>query len=87
MLSLFGDAIVALLLIATIGYSAVLNRRLGVLRNDRDKLEVLVRGLTVAAQRAESRHRRSPQAPPTISAAASRRRSKRRGACATILPT
>lgn len=54
MLSLFGDAVVALLLIATISYAAVLNARLGVLRNDRAKLEELVNGLTVAAQRAEA---------------------------------
>ena len=54
MLSLFGDTVVALLLIATISYAAVLNARLGVLRNDRAKLEELVNGLTVAAQRAES---------------------------------
>jgi hypothetical protein len=54
MLSLFGDAVVALLLIATISYAAVLNQRLSVLRNDRVKLEELVNGLTAAAQRAES---------------------------------
>ena len=54
MLSLFGDAVVALLLIATISYAAVLNARLGVLRNDRAKLEELVNGLTAAAQRAEA---------------------------------
>lgn len=54
MLSLFADAIVAALLVATISYAAVLNRRLGVLRSDRAKLEELVKGLTVASQRAES---------------------------------
>lgn len=54
MLSLFGDAVVAVLLIATISYAAVLNARLSVLRNDRAKLEELVRGLTVAADRAEA---------------------------------
>jgi hypothetical protein len=54
MLSLFADAVVAALLIATISYAAVLNARLGVLRNDRVKLEELVNGLTVAAQRAEA---------------------------------
>jgi len=54
MLSLFGDAIVAVLLIATISYAAVLNARLAVLRGDRAKLEELVRGLTVAADRAEA---------------------------------
>jgi glutamine synthetase type III len=54
MLSLFGDAVVAALLVATISYAAVLNRRLSVLRGDRVKLEELVQGLTVAAQRAEA---------------------------------
>lgn len=54
MLSVFGDAIVALLLVATIAYAAVLNARLGVLRGDRAKLEELVRGLTLAAERAEA---------------------------------
>ncbi len=54
MLSVFGDAVVCLLLIVTISYAAVLNRRLNVLRGDRAQLETLVNGLTVAAQRAES---------------------------------
>ena len=54
MLSFAGDAIVALLLIATIGYSMVLNRRLGAVRNDREKFEVLVRNLNAASQRAEA---------------------------------
>ncbi len=54
MLSLFGDVVVAALLVTTIAYAAVLNRRLGVLRNDRDKFQELIQGLTVAAQRAEA---------------------------------
>lgn len=54
MLSFAGDAIVALLLVATIGYSIVLNRRLGAVRNDREKFEVLVRNLNAASQRAEA---------------------------------
>ena len=54
MLSLFGDAVVAVLLVVTISYAVMLNQRLGVLRGDRAKLEALVNGLTVAAQRAES---------------------------------
>jgi hypothetical protein len=54
MLSFAGDAIVALLLIATIGYSMVLNRRLSMVRNDREKFEVLVRNLSTASQRAEA---------------------------------
>ena len=53
MLSFAGDAIVALLLIATIGYSIVLNRRLTAVRSDREKFEVLVRNLNAASQRAE----------------------------------
>jgi len=53
MLSFAGDAIVALLLIATIGYSMVLNRRLGAVRSDREKFETLVRNLNAASQRAE----------------------------------
>jgi hypothetical protein len=54
MLSFWTDAIVALLLIATIGYSALLNRRLTSVRNDRDKFEDLVRSLNTASQRAEA---------------------------------
>ena len=54
MLSFAGDAIVALLLIATIGYSIVLNRRLSAVRNDREKFEALVRNLNAASQRAEA---------------------------------
>ena len=54
MLSFAGDAIVAVLLIATIGYSVVLNRRLGSVRSDREKFEVLVRNLNTASQRAEA---------------------------------
>ena len=54
LLSVFGDAIVAVLLIATISYAAVLNRRLAVLRSDRDKLAELVKNLATATQRAEA---------------------------------
>lgn len=54
MLSFWTDAVVALLLIATIGYSVVLNRRLTAVRSDRDKFEELVRNLTTASQRAEA---------------------------------
>lgn len=54
MLSFAGDAIVALLLIATIGYSMVLNRRLGAVRNDREKFEALVKNLNTASHRAEA---------------------------------
>lgn len=54
MLSFVGDAIVALLLVATIAYSVVLNRRLGAVRSDREKFEALVRNLNAASQRAEA---------------------------------
>lgn len=54
MLSFWADAVVALLLVATIGYSAVLNRRLAGVRSDRDKFEAVIRELTKASQRAES---------------------------------
>jgi hypothetical protein len=54
MLGFVADVIVAVLLVATIGYATVLNRRLAVLRGDRAQLESLVQGLTVATQRAES---------------------------------
>jgi len=54
MLSLLGDVVVALLLIATIGYSVVLNRRLTSVRADRDKFEALVKNLNTASQRAEA---------------------------------
>jgi hypothetical protein len=53
MLGFVADVIVAVLLVATIGYATVLNRRLAVLRGDRAQLETLIEGLTVATQRAE----------------------------------
>jgi hypothetical protein len=53
MLGFVADLIVAVLLVATIGYATVLNRRLAVLRGDRAQLETLIEGLTVATQRAE----------------------------------
>jgi uncharacterized protein DUF6468 len=52
--TLICDITVAILLIATIGYAAVLNRRLGVLREDRTKLEELIQGLNVASINAQS---------------------------------
>ncbi len=52
--TLICDIIVAILLIATIGYAAVLNRRLGVLREDRTKLEELIQGLNVASINAQN---------------------------------
>jgi hypothetical protein len=54
MLSFWTDAVVAVLLIATIGYSVVLNRRLSTVRSDRDKFEDVIRNLSAASQRAEA---------------------------------
>lgn len=54
MLSFWTDAIVAVLLVATIGYSVVLNRRLGAVRGDREKFENLIRNLAAASQSAEA---------------------------------
>jgi hypothetical protein len=54
MLSFWTDAVVAVLLVATIGYSVVLNRRLSAMRSDRDKFEDVIRNLTTASQRAEA---------------------------------
>jgi len=54
MLSLAGDGIVAVLLVATICYAAVLNRRLSVLRGDRAKIDEMIQALSAAAQRAEA---------------------------------
>jgi Domain of unknown function (DUF6468) len=52
--TLIGDLTVALLLIATIGYVAVLNRRLGMLRRDKAKLEELIKGLNAASTDAQA---------------------------------
>lgn len=54
MLSFWTDAIVAVLLVATIGYSVVLNRRLGAVRNDREKFEDLIRNLASVSKSAEA---------------------------------
>jgi hypothetical protein len=53
-LTLIGDITVAALLIATIAYVSVLNRRLGVLRDDKAKLEELIKALTVASSNAQA---------------------------------
>jgi len=53
MLSFWTDAIVAILLVATIGYSVVLNRRLTAVRSDREKFEDVIRTLSAATLRAE----------------------------------
>lgn len=47
------DALVAVLLIATIATSVVLNRRIASLRNDRAELEKLTQGLQMATDRAD----------------------------------
>jgi hypothetical protein len=52
--TLITDIAVAVLLIATIGYVAVLNRRLGVLREDKAKLEELIKGLNAASTNAQA---------------------------------
>lgn len=52
--TLIGDLTVAFLLIATIGYVAVLNRRLGLLRKDKAKLEELIKGLNAASSNAQA---------------------------------
>ena len=54
MLSVWIDAVVAVLLIATIGYSILLNKRLTAVRHDRDKFEGVIKNLTTASQRAEA---------------------------------
>jgi len=53
-LTLIGDIAISALLIATIGYVAVLNRRLGVLRDDKAQLEELIKALTVASSNAQA---------------------------------
>ena len=52
--TLIGDITVAFLLIATIGYVAVLNRRLGVLRQERAKLQELIKALNAASTNAQA---------------------------------
>lgn len=47
------DGLIALLLIATIWYCAVLNRRLNTIRNGNAELHELVRQLNLASQNAE----------------------------------
>ncbi|MEM1399302.1 MAG: DUF6468 domain-containing protein, partial [Pseudomonadota bacterium] len=48
------DAIIILLLVLTIGYAAILNRRLGRLRGGRAELEAASRGFNEAALRLDS---------------------------------
>jgi len=53
-LALILDAIVAVLLITTIGYAVVLNRRLGALRNAKSEIEVLVAQFVESTDKAGS---------------------------------
>ncbi len=48
------DGVVAILLVATIIYAAVLNRRLGLLRSDKAELQSLVQSFAAASQQAEA---------------------------------
>ncbi len=52
-MSLVLDIVVATLLVVTIGYAVVLNRRLGILRRDKEELKKLVAGFGEATVRAE----------------------------------
>lgn len=52
-LSLVLDIVVAALLVVTIGYAVVLNRRLGVLRRDKSELKKLTKSFGEATARAE----------------------------------
>lgn len=53
-LTIAADAVVATLLVATIFYASILNRRLAVLRGDRAELQTLVQNLGIASQQAEA---------------------------------
>ena len=52
--SLIVDLFVAILLVVTIGYAVVLNKRLGSLRGDKVELERLARGFIETTERAET---------------------------------
>jgi len=53
-ITLIVDLLVAGLLLATLSYCIVLNRRLAALRDDKGELRDLIRGLAAASQRAEA---------------------------------
>ena len=53
-MSIILDILVAVLLVVTIGYAVVLNKRLGSLRGDREELERLARGFIETTERAET---------------------------------
>ena len=52
--SLIFDALIAVLLVATIGYAAVLNRKLGVLRDAKSEMEALIASFSESTERAGS---------------------------------
>ena len=52
--SLILDAFIAALLVATIGYAAVLNRKLGVLRDAKSEMEALIVSFSESTERAGS---------------------------------
>ncbi len=52
--SLIIDALIAVLLVATIAYAAVLNRKLGVLRDGKTEMEVLIASFSESTARAGS---------------------------------
>ncbi len=52
--SLIFDALIAVLLVATIGYAAVLNRKLGVLREAKSEMEALIASFSESTERAGS---------------------------------
>ena len=53
-LPIAGDLVVAVLLVVTIVYAAMLNRRLAGLRSDKAELQALIQGLTAASHNAET---------------------------------
>jgi len=53
-MSIILDILVAVLLVVTIGYAVVLNKRLGSLRGDKEELERLTRGFIETTERAET---------------------------------
>ncbi|CCQ74121.1 DUF6468 domain-containing protein [Magnetospira sp. QH-2] len=78
-ISLFLDIIVAILLVMTIGYAVVLNRRLAVLRQDRDELERLAAEFASATVRADEGVRRLKGTADELGAMMDTRISKAQG--------
>ncbi len=52
--SLIFDALIAVLLVATIGYAAVLNRKLGIIRDAKSEMESLIASFSESTERAGS---------------------------------